>query len=160
MPHTIFNVMPEKSEGQRKRKGTKMRLAPFLFEKRQSSMRVFAVLPALVGLLFIGHACQDAGILGATPYVGIIILSLTYVVRPMIALWAPVFGVFVVYFLVVALHPQNGPVGEWIIFMLFGFVPALLLWFARPRRPDGTQPITALDRVGGRGYGRIMWRGK
>ncbi len=77
-----------------------------------------------------GPAYEDAGAFGATPYVGIIVFSIVYIFRPMMILWASVFVVFVA----VASHPQNGPLGEWIIFILIGLVPAILLWFARPRR--------------------------
>jgi len=100
-------------------------------------MKLGALLPALIALLFVGHAYEDAGVLGAIPYVGIIILSSIYVFRPMMILWAPVFAAFVAYFVAVMLHPQNGPVGEWVIFMLLGLVPAVLLWLARPRKKEG-----------------------
>lgn len=126
--------MPSWAQRQEERKGMIVQILKFLFEKRNSSMRLGALLPALIALLFVGHAYEDAGVLGATPYAGIIILSIICVFRPMMILWAPVFIAFVAYFVVVALHPQNGTFGEWVIFMLLGLVPAVLLWLARPHR--------------------------
>jgi hypothetical protein len=109
----------------------------FLFEKRHSPLRWCAALPSLIAILFIGHAYEDAGVLGTIPYVAIIVFSLIYIYRPMMILWAPVFIAFLVYFVAVALHPQNGSVGEWVIFMLLGLVPAVALWFARPHKKEG-----------------------
>ena len=92
------------------------------------------LLPGVVALLFLGHAFEDAGLIGVMPYIVIPVLSGFYVVRPTFICWAPLFTAFLVYGTLVAAHPESGPRGdEWIIFMLLGFVPALLLWFARPR---------------------------
>ena len=51
----------------------------------------------------------------------------------MLISWLPLFLAFVLFTLVVAIHPENGPSSEWVIFLLVGFIPAVLLWFARPR---------------------------
>lgn len=63
----------------------------------------------------------------------IAIVSASYLMWPSWICWAPLFGAFSAYTIEVALHPENGPLREWIIFMLLGLLPALLLWFARPR---------------------------
>ena len=96
-------------------------------------MRGLAILPGLVAVAFIGHAIEDAGIIGAIPYIVIILLSVSYLIRPMVILWVPLFCAFVMYTLAVAIHPENGPRSEWIVFVLLGFVPAVLLCLARPR---------------------------
>jgi hypothetical protein len=82
-------------------------------------------------------ALDDAGLVGALPYIAVMLLSLLYIVRPMFAFWAPAFAAFVVYSVLVLVDPLvdpwNGPLSEWIIFSGLGIVPAGLLWLARPR---------------------------
>jgi len=105
-----------------------------LFGRRQSKFRWFALLPALIALLFVGHAWEDGGAGSGLLYIGIIIVCVVYVFRPMLILWLPLFLAFAAYAVAVAFSPQNGPTSEWIIFMLLGFVPAVLLWLARPKK--------------------------
>ena len=109
-------------------------LAELLFGRRQSRFRWLAIAPALVALLFVGHAWEDGGAGSGLIYTGIIIISVMYVFRPMLILWLPVFLAFVAYAIAVALSTHNGPTSEWILFMLLGFFPASLLWLARPRK--------------------------
>lgn len=104
-----------------------------LFEKRTARYRGVAVLPGAIALLVLPHAFEDAGPIGAAPYVAIALMSAWYLVRPMWICWGLLFGAFVAYTVAVALHPDNGRFNEWIIFLLLGAVPACLLWFARPR---------------------------
>ena len=110
----------------------------FLFEKRYSPMRLLALFPAIVAFLCVGRVYEVAGATGAALYVGIIVLSVAYTIRPMVVLWAPLFAAFVDYFISVAAHPpDNDSPGEWFFFILRGLLPALLVWFARPRRLKG-----------------------
>ena len=50
-------------------------LIRFLFGRRRSSWKVVAVVPGLVALVFVGHVYEDDGLIGATPYLAIIVLS-------------------------------------------------------------------------------------
>lgn len=110
----------------------------FLFEKRHSPMRMLALFPAIVSFLCVGRAYEMAGATGAALYVGIIVLSVAYTIRPMVVLWAPLFAAFVHYFISVAAHPpDNDSPSEWFFFILRGILPVLLLWFARPRKLKG-----------------------
>jgi hypothetical protein len=119
--------------------------ARILFGRRRASWRGLALVPGVVALLFAGHAVEDAGPVGALPYLAIILLSASYVIRPMVAVWLPLFGAFVAYGVIVAGLPENGPRDEWILFMLLGFVPAALLWVARPRVLFGERSRSSLD---------------
>jgi hypothetical protein len=114
-------------------------LTRFLFGRKNASLRGLALIPALVALLFVGHAIEDGGPSAATPYIVIIILSASYVVRPTVLAWILLFTAFAAYGVIVAGLPANGPRGEWILFMLLGFGPALLLWVARPRAVFGAR---------------------
>jgi hypothetical protein len=61
-------------------------------------------------------------------------MSAVYLLRPMLILWGPVFAAFVFYAVAVLVNPDNGgPRSEWIIFLLLGIVPVVVLWLARPR---------------------------
>jgi hypothetical protein len=101
-------------------------------------MRLLALFPAIVAFLCVGRVYEVAGATGAALYVGIIVLSVAYTIRPMVVLWAPLFAAFVDYFISVAAHPpDNDSPGEWFSFILRGTLPALLLWFARPRKLKG-----------------------
>lgn len=110
------------------------------------------VFPAVVALLFVGHAAEDAGAAGAATYVGIIVLSLIQAVWRTVVGWLLLFAPFVAFGIVVAVNPQNGPFGEWLLFMALGFGPALALWVGRPwrydrsRKANGDAATTALRR--------------
>lgn len=104
-----------------------------LFAKRRARFKGVMALPGVVALLFLRHAFEDGGVASAVPYVSIVLLSGLYLFRPMLILWAPVFAAFVFYAGAVLVNPDHGPRSEWIIFLLFGIVPALFLWLARPR---------------------------
>ena len=107
----------------------------FLFEKRPSPMRLLVLLPAIVAFLCVGRVYDEVGAMAAALYFGIIVFSVAYTIRPMVVLWAPLFVAFVHYFISVAAHPpDNNSPGEWLSFILRGTLPALLLWFARPRK--------------------------
>ena len=104
-----------------------------LFGKRSARVRGLVLVPGLVALVFSGHAFEDGGWTGAAPLFAIIALSVIYAIRPMLVIWLPLFGVFAIFGLAVAFHPDLAALGEWFIFLALGFVPAALLWFARPR---------------------------
>jgi hypothetical protein len=101
--------------------------------RRTSRLRWLVLLPCVVALLFVGHAAEDSGAVGAAPYMAIIILSVWYVVRPTLLAWALLFATFLSYGLLVASRPDGNAQGEWVLFMSLGFIPAILLWVARPR---------------------------
>ena len=108
-----------------------------LLAKRRARFRWVALVPAAVAFVFSAMALEDAGLVGALPYIVVVLLSVLYIVRPMFALWAPPFARLVVYSLLVLINPfidpGNGPRSEWAIFSALGIVPTVLLWFARPK---------------------------
>jgi hypothetical protein len=107
-----------------------------LFAKRRARLKWVVALPAVVALLFAGMALEDGGVAAAAPYVCVVLMSGSYVFRPMMILWAPVFAAFVAYAVLILVNPLvnpgNGSLNEWFIFLLLGIVPAILLWLARP----------------------------
>lgn len=111
----------------------------FLFGGTRTSMRGLAGVPGGIALIFVGHAAEDAGLSGAAPYVAIILLSTSYVFWPTVVVWVLLFAAFASYGIIVAGLAQNGPTGEWVVFMLLGFVPAALMWVARPRALFGAR---------------------
>jgi len=122
-----------------------------LFAKRRSDFRWAALVPALVAFVFSAMAIEDAGVVGALPYLAVALLSLLYIVRPMLALWAPLFAAFVAYGVLVVINPLvdpgNGPLSDWIVFSALGIVPATLLWLARPKRDAAAGNPAERDRA-------------
>jgi hypothetical protein len=108
-------------------------LCAILCAKRRARLRWIVAFPGVIALLLIGHAFEDAGPIGAAPYLLIIVISGSYLVRPMLISWLPLFAAFSWYAVAVAATPEHGPPGEWVFFMLLGLIPTLLLWLARPR---------------------------
>lgn len=105
-----------------------------LFRKQDAAPRWPYFLPGFVALLFVGHAYEDGGVGSALLYLAIIILSVVQTIRPTILGWCLLFIPFLWYGVVVAMSPENGPFGEWAIFMMLGFAPALLLLIGHPWR--------------------------
>jgi hypothetical protein len=101
--------------------------------KKPAQLRGLAALPGLAALLVVGHAYEDAGPIGASLYVAIMLMSVMYIARPMWICWGPLFAAFVVYAVLVLLHPDASRMDEWVIFTVLGTVPAVGLWIARPR---------------------------
>ncbi len=108
-------------------------LMRFLFGKRTTRLRGLAIVPGVVALLFVGHAYEDSGPEGAMLYVILILLSITYVIRPMVVAWLPLFLAFAAYSFLVGRAPWDRYWNEWLIFLLIGIVPTISLWLARPR---------------------------
>ena len=113
-----------------------------LVRTRPSAPRWPYILPALIALLFVGHAIEDAGWSGAAPYIAILVLSMAGLVWPTILAWALLVALFGAYGVVVAMHPQNGPPHEWVLFMGMGFGPVLLLLLGRPWGRTATSGAT------------------
>ena len=103
-----------------------------LLQRRPSAPRWPYVLPGLVAFFFVGHAFEDAGLQGAAVYLAILILSALGALWPTVLGWGLLLVPFLAFGVLVALSPQNGPIGEWIVFLLCGFVPVLALWAGRP----------------------------
>lgn len=111
-----------------------------LFARRRAEGRWVALVPAVVAFLFSTMAIEDAGVVGALPYLAVALLCILYIVRPMMAFWALPFAAFVAYSVMVLINPLvdpgNGPLSEWVLFAGLGIVPAVLLWVARPKATD------------------------
>jgi hypothetical protein len=129
-------------------------LLKVLFEKRPARFKWVVALPGAVALLFLGHALEDGGLSSAAPYAAVVLMSALYLLRPMLIVWGPVFAAFVFYSVAVLVNPDNGgPRSEWIIFLLMGIVPVVVLWLARP----GTVADASLTGEPMREYWEIDW---
>jgi len=122
-----------------------------LFERRRVRFRWLALIPAIVAALFAAMALDDDGVIGAVPYFTIVLLSLLYLVRPMLILWAPAFTAFLVYTVIVLVNPLidpgTGPLTDWVLFVALGLFPTVVLWFARPSQYN--VPTDQESRAGG-----------
>jgi hypothetical protein len=90
------------------------------------------ILPALIALLFVGHAAEDGGGGAALLYLGVVGLCIVQAIWPTFVGWALLFAPLLAYAIAVALNPDSGPRSEWVLFMSLGFVPAFALWLGRP----------------------------
>ena len=119
-------------------------LANFLFGKRTTPLRWLALVTNLVTVPFLLLSVEyNAGLQGTLPYIALVALSVAYVVRPMVAIWVPIFGWFAYYALDIALHPQHLTKGDWIFFTFLGLAPAILMLLAWPLKlgPD-KEPVS------------------
>ncbi len=89
-------------------------------------------IPGVIAFAFVGHAFEDGGPRSGAIYSGIVLLSILQTIRPTVLGWILLFAPFVACAAVVAASPGNGPVHEWLIFMLLGFVPSAAMWLGRP----------------------------
>lgn len=99
------------------------------------------IIPGVIPLLFIGHAIEDAGHSSAVVLGAFSVLCVAQAIWPTILGWVIIFAPFLGFAIMVALSRGSGPVGEWILFMMFGFVPAVLLWLGRPWRAVGLKNL-------------------
>src|SRR5262245_31406161 len=107
------------------------KLCEFFFEKRWTPLKWIAILPGLSALVIVGHAFEDAGLVGALPYIAIIAISIVYLFRPSVILWMALFGSFALYAGLIALYSDEGFRNEVFLIVL---VPAILMLFAWPMR--------------------------
>jgi hypothetical protein len=92
------------------------------------------IAPALGALLFVGHAWEDAGLVGAVPYALAFLLSFASILRPTRIAWivlAILYGTYLVLLMSAVTQVQFG---EWFAFFLAGAIPCAALWWGRPRR--------------------------
>lgn len=94
-------------------------------------LKWIAIVPGLIALLFLGHAFEDAGLVGALPYIAILAISVAYLFRPMVVLWIALFGLFAFYAGLIALSTEEGLLNEGFIIAL---IPAILMLFAWPMK--------------------------
>lgn len=93
--------------------------------------------PALVALLFVGHAAEDGGVSAAAPYVALVSLGLVQALWTTILGWVLLFAPLLGYGLLVAASYDSGPLDEWPIYLLLGLGPAFVLWLGRPWKASG-----------------------
>jgi hypothetical protein len=98
------------------------------------------IAPALAGFLFVGHAWEDAGWQGATPYALVLLVSLAQLTRPTILGWLTTALLVLAYLVLFIAEASVDPVGEWVMALLIGLIPALLLVWARPRVQHNPRP--------------------
>jgi len=91
------------------------------------------VAPALAGLMFVGHAWEDAGWQGGGPYAFVLVVSLLQLLRPTVLGWLLCAIPCVIYLTLFAVEAPFSPTGEWLLFLLVGLVPTVALVWARPR---------------------------
>ena len=109
-------------------------MVELFFGRRRTPLRWLAAAPGVVALALLGHALEDAGLLGAFPYVAVILLSVGYMIRPMVVLWIVLFGVFALYSLAVALHLERIIPSERILFLSIALAPTILMLLAWPMK--------------------------
>jgi hypothetical protein len=96
--------------------------------------------PALAAFMFVGHAWEDAGWQGGSPYAFVLVVSILQLVRPTLLGWLLSTIPFLVYLVVFVMEAPRNPVGEWLTFLLIGLIPTLALVWARPRpNPEARQ---------------------
>lgn len=103
------------------------------FEMRPETRWAY-IAPALGGFLFIGHALEDAGPFAAMPYAMVFLLSLVSLLRPTIGAWVVLCVAYGAYLALTVTAFVRIEFSDWQVFFLIGLVPAVALWFARPRR--------------------------
>ena len=99
-----------------------------------TASRWIYVAPAFGALVFVGHAWEDAGVVGAAPYALAFLLSFASILRPTRIAWVVLvilYGAYLVLLMSAFTHTQ---LGEWLVFFLVGAVPCAALWWGRPRR--------------------------
>jgi hypothetical protein len=112
------------------------------------------VAPALAGFLFVGHAWEDAGWQGGAPYALVLLVSTLQLIRPTVLGWLITATLFLLYLIMFIAEAPVDPVGEWVVGLLVGLVPALLLFWARPRiRNTPRQRVPSTTGEGGGGAG-------
>jgi hypothetical protein len=105
--------------------------------------------PALVGFLFVGHAWEDAGWQGASPYALVLLVSTLQLIRPTVVGWLITATLLLVYLILFIVEAPMDPVAQWVVFLLVGLVPALLLIWARPRVRNISREAAASTTCGG-----------
>ncbi len=106
------------------------------------------ILPGLAGFLFVGHAWEDAGWQGATPYALVLLVSLVQLIRPTVLGWLVTTMLVFAYLILFVVEGPVAPIGERVVFLLIGLLPAVLLLWARPRVQQKTGPANP-DAAGG-----------
>lgn len=89
--------------------------------------------PALASFMFVGHAWEDAGWQGAGPYAFVLGVSLVQLFRPTVLGWLLTAIPCLAYLVLFVTEAPLSPIEEWMVFLLIGLVPVLLLVWARPR---------------------------
>jgi len=99
-----------------------------------ASTRWAYLAPAIGALMFVGHAWEDAGLVGAGPYALALLLSLASIVKPSRIAWVLLAILYGAYLVLIMSAVTQVHFGEWFAFFLMGAVPCAALWWARPRR--------------------------
>jgi hypothetical protein len=112
-------------------------------ERRSISRRAVYLICAGVALYFglLSASMQD-DLRGLIPFSGVAILCLTQFFRPTLLGWFALAGMFSAYTVSVALHFEP-PLHQFVIFLLLGGIPFLLLLWAWPKSvvdASGTLP--------------------
>jgi hypothetical protein len=104
--------------------GARSNSLPVLLRRQPTARRWPYAFRALVALLLVGHAYEDAGWWrGAAVYTALIALSLVQMLVPTLAGWVAA-----------AIQAAKRPLDESVLFLLLGFGPTVALWFGRPAR--------------------------
>lgn len=110
-----------------------------LFESRSQKRRWIYLICACVASLFALWAFHE-GFIGTLPYISVAILCMVQFFRPTIFIWAFLAAIFLAYAIGVLFTFNEEPFGEFLLFFMFGCIPALTLMWAWPRA--GTQSTT------------------
>jgi hypothetical protein len=105
-----------------------------VFTAPQGPVRWLALVPVLPPLLFVGHALEDGGLLGALPLATVAVLCLVQSLRPTVLGWVFCMSPWLAYTVLVVVQAMQNPAAEMAFFLLIAILPCGALWLARPRR--------------------------
>ena len=102
-------------------------------KKRPTAVR-WAYLPmALVLFFFAVYGWGDEGFYAACPFLFLLAACLFQSIYPTLLGWGLLFGLSAAYAVAVAVSPNDGTREDYIFFFLCGAVPAVFLFFLRPK---------------------------
>ncbi len=105
-----------------------------LFRARPEAPWACYLLPVLVSLWFALWGFGEEGFSGAWPYVVLLVICTIQIRYRTVIGWLLVLLPYVAYTVAVAASPRNGPLNEYIVFLLTGLIPTAALAFCHPFR--------------------------
>jgi hypothetical protein len=111
-----------------------------LFARRHTARAWGIIVPAVIAGLWAAHGWEHDRLAGALPYSVVVLACVVYFFRPMWILWLAITAAFVGYTVWVIVQQADQPIRVLLAYMFHGFVPLLLLWFARPKEDPPALP--------------------
>jgi hypothetical protein len=76
---------------------------------------------------------DDEGVVGMLPYIILLVIAALQLYYRTLAGWLLLFACCLGYGTLILVSGDRNAIGEWLFFAACGFVPAIALFFARPR---------------------------